>query len=62
MVQPGYLQSSLWIASGSTTPTASTVIRANPLTEPEQAQLDRARAGDVAGLLTRDQHGSRVRL
>lgn len=38
------------------------VIRANPLTEPEQAQLDRARAGDVAGLLTRDEHGSWARL
>lgn len=37
-------------------------IRANPLSEVEQTQLARARAGDVAGLHTRDEHGDWIRL
>ncbi len=37
-------------------------IRANPLSEQEQAQLARARGGDFSGLLTRDQQGDCVRL
>lgn len=38
------------------------VIRANPLSEQETAQLTRARAGDFTGLRTRDEHGNWVRL
>ncbi|MGH4013395.1 MAG: DUF6247 family protein [Pseudonocardiaceae bacterium] len=37
-------------------------IRANPLSEQEQEQLARARAGDVTGLLARDERGNWVRL
>jgi hypothetical protein len=37
---------------------AVATIRANPLTAHEQAQLRRARAGDVSGLLQRDEHGN----
>lgn len=37
-------------------------IRANPLTDEEQAQLDRARGGDFAGLHARDEHGNWVTL
>lgn len=37
-------------------------IRANPLSEQEQAQVARARAGDFTGLLDRDEHGNWVRL
>jgi len=33
-------------------------IRANPLTEQEQTQLARARAGDFTGLRARDGHGN----
>ena len=38
------------------------VIRANPLSGTEQAQLARAKAGDFSGLLTRDEHGDWVPL
>ncbi len=38
------------------------VIRANPLSEQEQAQVARAKAGDFTGLLVRDERGNRVRL
>ncbi len=38
------------------------VIRANPLSEQEQAQVARAKAGDFAGLLARDEHGNWVQL
>lgn len=38
------------------------VIRANPLSESEQAQLARARAGDLTGLHTRDEHGNWAQL
>lgn len=38
------------------------VIRANPLSRDEQAQLARARSGDFAGLLTQDERGIWVRL
>ncbi len=38
------------------------VIRANPLTEQEQAQLARAKAGDFRGLPARDARGDWVRL
>lgn len=38
------------------------VIRANPLSEDEQAQVARARTGDFAGLLARDESGNWVRL
>lgn len=38
------------------------VIRANPLSEQEQAQVARARAGDFTGLLARDERGDWVRL
>ncbi|MBA2324505.1 MAG: hypothetical protein H0V92_11015 [Pseudonocardiales bacterium] len=37
-------------------------IRANPLSDAERDQLDRARKGDFAGLMTRDEHGDWVRL
>lgn len=37
-------------------------IRANPLSEHEQTQLARARAGDVSGLHTRDEHGTWIQL
>lgn len=37
-------------------------IRTNPLSEAEQAQLARARAGDVTGLHTHDEHGNWVQL
>lgn len=37
-------------------------IRANPLTDEEQAQLVRARGGDFAELHTRDEHGNWVTL
>ena len=37
-------------------------IRANPLSEQEQAQVDRARAGDFTGLLAHDEQGNWVRL
>ncbi|MGH3941162.1 MAG: DUF6247 family protein [Pseudonocardiaceae bacterium] len=37
-------------------------IRANPLSEQEQVQVTRAKAGDFTGLLARDEHGNRVRL
>jgi hypothetical protein len=37
-------------------------IRANPLTAAEKSQVDRARHGDVAGLVTRDERGEWVRL
>lgn len=37
-------------------------IRANPLSESEQAQLARARAGDLTGLHARDGHGNWVQL
>lgn len=38
------------------------VIRANPLSEEEQAQVARANTGDFTGLLARDECGNRVRL
>jgi hypothetical protein len=38
------------------------VIRANPLSEQEQAQVVRAKAGDFTGLLARDERGNWVRL
>jgi len=38
------------------------VIRANPLSEEEQAQVARAKAGDFTGLLARDERGNWVRL
>jgi hypothetical protein len=38
------------------------VIRANPLSEHEQAQVDRAHTGDFTGLLARDEQGNWVRL
>lgn len=38
------------------------VIRANPLSEEEQAQVARAKAGDFTGLLARNERGNRVRL
>ncbi len=38
------------------------VIRANPLSEKEQAQVARAKAGDFTGLLARDEDGNWVRL
>ncbi len=38
------------------------VIRANPLSEQEQAQVARAKTGDFAGLLARDERGDWVRL
>ena len=37
-------------------------IRANPLSEHEQAQIDRANVGDFTGLLARDGQGNWVRL
>ena len=37
-------------------------IRANPLFEHEQAQVNRANAGDFTGLLARDEQGNWVRL
>lgn len=37
-------------------------IRANPLSEQERAQVARAKAGDLTGLLARDEHGDWVRL
>ncbi len=37
-------------------------IRANPLSEQERDHLARARAGDVTGLLARDERGNWVRL
>lgn len=37
-------------------------IRANPLSEHEQAQVARAKAGDFRGLLTRDEQGNWIRL
>jgi hypothetical protein len=37
-------------------------IRANPLSEHEQAQVDQAHTGDVTGLLARDEQGNWVRL
>lgn len=37
-------------------------IRANPLTEQEQSQVARAKAGDFTGLLTRDEQGNWVQL
>lgn len=38
------------------------VTRANPLSDDEQAQLARARTGDFAGLLARDECGDWARL
>ncbi|MGI9003721.1 MAG: DUF6247 family protein [Pseudonocardia sp.] len=38
------------------------VIRTNPLSEEEQAQVARAKAGDFTGLFVRDERGNRVRL
>ena len=38
------------------------VVRANPLSEQEQAQLARARAGDVTGLWERDAAGNWAQL
>lgn len=38
------------------------VIRANPLSEEEQAQVARAQDGDFTGLLARDERGNWVRL
>jgi len=35
---------------------------ANPLTDDEEAQLARARAGDLAGLRARDEHGTWITL
>ena len=37
-------------------------IRANPLSEHEQAQVDRAHTGEFTGLLARDEQGNWVRL
>lgn len=37
-------------------------IRANPLSEQESAQVERARTGELAGLLTCDEHGNWIRL
>ncbi|MDQ2881578.1 MAG: DUF6247 family protein [Actinomycetota bacterium] len=37
-------------------------IRANPLSEHEQAQVAQAKAGDFTGLLARDEHGKWIRL
>lgn len=37
-------------------------IRANPLSELERAQVERAKTGDFTGLLARDEHGNRVQL
>jgi hypothetical protein len=37
-------------------------IRANPLFEHEQVQVDRANIGDFTGLLARDERGNWVRL
>jgi hypothetical protein len=38
------------------------VIRANPLSEKEQAQVARVKAGDFTGLLARDERGNWIRL
>ncbi|HEX4249108.1 MAG TPA: DUF6247 family protein [Pseudonocardia sp.] len=38
------------------------VIRVNPLSEHEAAQLAAARSGDLSGLRSRDEHGNWVRL
>lgn len=38
------------------------VIRANPLSEAEHAQVARAKAGDFTGLIARDERGNGVRL
>lgn len=38
------------------------VIRTNPLSEKEQAQVARANEGDFTGLLARDERGNWVRL
>lgn len=37
-------------------------IRANPLSEEERAQVERAKTGDFTGLLARDEHGNWVQL
>jgi hypothetical protein len=37
-------------------------IRANPLSEDEQAQVTRAKAGDFTGLLAHDEQGNWIRL
>jgi hypothetical protein len=41
---------------------ALATMAANPLIADEQAQLDRARAGDVTGLIVHDEHGVRTTL
>jgi hypothetical protein len=41
---------------------ALATMAANPLTDDEQAQVARAKAGDVAGLRTRDEHGNWITL
>jgi hypothetical protein len=41
---------------------AVAVMRANPLSEAEQTQLARARAGDFTGLWERDETGTWVQL
>jgi hypothetical protein len=41
---------------------ALATIAANPLSPAEQAQLDRARAGDFTGLRVRDKHGKSTTL
>jgi hypothetical protein len=35
---------------------------ANPLTDDEQAQVARAKAGDLTGLRARDEHGNWITL
>lgn len=41
---------------------ALATMAANPLTDDEQAQVARAKVGDVAGLRTRDEHGNWITL
>lgn len=38
------------------------MIRANPLSDKERAQVARAKAGDLTGLLARDERGNWIRL
>ncbi|MBA2416062.1 MAG: hypothetical protein H0V64_09285 [Geodermatophilaceae bacterium] len=41
---------------------ALATMAANPLTDDEQAQVARAKAGDLAGLRARDEHGNWITL
>lgn len=41
---------------------ALATMAANPLTDDERAQVERARSGDFTGLSARDEHGNWIKL